>query len=82
MIVNPSINQRVRIHYAARWIAFGAPFHGHTGTITTRSRGPGPRNHAVTLDNGARIIVPCGNIVPENTVFKPKSAQNNLFLPL
>lgn len=63
MIANPRPGQRVRLHYRALLRAI-AP-HGHAGTVVIASRGR-PRNHAVKLDSGETVVVPCGNLVKES----------------
>ena len=62
MIVHPHIGQRVQLWYAAYYCEH-MPYHGRTGTVCIVSRGPGPRNHGVTID-GHVVCVPCGNLRP------------------
>ena len=65
----PRIGQAVRVHYRvgtslnhpglpAVW-----PLHARAGVVRVRSRGKGPRNHAVEI-NGSLYVVPCGNLYP------------------
>ena len=64
MIRQPRGGQRVRLHYAkTKWGI--CPLHGLAGTVAVVSRGPGPRNVGVSLDDGTWTIVPRGNLVPE-----------------
>lgn len=59
MLSNPRIGQRVVLHYRAS-VRPITP-HGQQGTILVRGRGK-PRNHLVLLDDGRKVVVPCGNI--------------------
>lgn len=60
MISNPRIGQRVQIWYAAKWRQT-CPHHGSIGTVSIASKGK-PKNHAVELDTGELVVVPCGNL--------------------
>jgi len=60
MMTAPRTGQRVRLHYAASY-AHMMPYHGRHGVVVVSGRGK-PRNHAVRLDNGELVIVPCGNL--------------------
>jgi hypothetical protein len=63
MMSHPAIGQRVQLRYAkARAHLF--PYHGMTGVIIATSRGHGPHNHAVRLDDATVVIVPAGNLIP------------------
>lgn len=61
MISNPRLGQRVRLHYAAKKRAVH-PHHGKLGTVFVAGKGK-PRNHGIELDDGTRVVVPCGNLV-------------------
>ena len=37
------------------------PLYGKTGTCLVRSKGPGPRNQLVRLDDGQLVVAPWGN---------------------
>lgn len=63
MISSPAIGQRVRIHYR-RELALHMPHHGAAGAVTIAGR-KRPRNHAVQLDAGPRVVVPAGNLQKE-----------------
>lgn len=62
MILNPSIGQRVRLHYAKRASGF-MPHHGCEGVVRIAGRAR-PRNHLIQLDDGPQVVVPCGNLQP------------------
>ena len=40
-----------------------APYHDQVGVVVIVGRGR-PRNHAIRLETGAVVIVPCGQLVP------------------
>lgn len=61
MMSNPKPGQRCRLHYATKR---RGPLHGKAGTVEIASKGR-PRNHLVQLDDGTRVVVPCGNLQRE-----------------
>lgn len=63
MLSSPKPGQRVQVWYGpkAKW---AMPHHGKVGRVTTVGTGR-PRNHGVTLDDGACIVVPAGNLRAE-----------------
>jgi hypothetical protein len=61
MLANPKIGHRVRLVYAAAKRAY-FDLHNESGVIVVAGRGK-PRYHLVELDNGRRVVVPCGNLV-------------------
>ena len=60
MIVRPKVGQLVQVWYRKELADF-MPYHGQIAHVLRISRGPGPRNHEVSID-GAIVVVPCGNI--------------------
>jgi len=66
MLSNPTIGQRVRLHYAPRWrdVPFisTARLHGKIGVVVVRGTGT-PKNHGILID-GTAYSVPCGNLMP------------------
>ena len=60
----PQVGRRVRLHYAERKRP-NHPFHGEFGAVTIRSFGR-PRNHLIKLDGGRLVVVPAGNLYPED----------------
>lgn len=63
MLANPSVGQRVRIHYAARYSPM-MTLHGRCGVVRIVSKGK-PRNHGIEID-GILYGVPCGNLMKES----------------
>ena len=65
MIVHPKLGQPVLIWYNRR-LAPSRPFHGMTGRVVVKAKGPGPRNHGIEImgEDGRRTfcVVPCGNL--------------------
>jgi len=59
----------VRLRYAAKR-AHLFPHHDQTGTVEIAASGRGPLNHLVRLDNGVRVVVPCGNLIKEGKEMK------------
>ena len=73
MIFHPRIGQGVRIHYARR-SASTMPHHGMAAVVRLASRGPGPRNVGVEIEDRL-VVVPRGNLVAmrERQTNSPKS---------
>lgn len=62
MLASPRIGQRVELRYRESFRPIMP--HGARGVVIIASRGR-PRNHAVRLDDGREVIVPCGNLIKE-----------------
>ena len=59
MLMHPKFGQRVQCWYKDR----AMPHHGKFGTvIAPASKGRGPRNHLIRLEDGAEVVVPAGNL--------------------
>ncbi len=59
MLSNPRPGTPVRLRYRNR----AMPHHDATGAVEIAGKGR-PRNHAVRLANGTRVVVPAGNLMP------------------
>jgi len=60
VLSNPSIGERVRVHYAKHYRDM-MPLHGKVGIVRVRSKGR-PRNHGVEI-NGQLFAIPAGNLM-------------------
>lgn len=58
MLRCPAVGTRVLLRYAWR----RAPLRNLSGVVAAASRGPGPRNHLIRLDDGRSVVVPAGQV--------------------
>jgi hypothetical protein len=63
-MIYTATGQRVELHYR-RETRPGAP-HLARGVALLMGHGPGPHNVLVLLDDGRRVVVPCGNVAGES----------------